>query len=98
MAEFMGVDLTEEEHALVLEKSSFDYMKRIGTKFDPIGLGPPWANSAGAMMRKGKVGNSSEHLTKADRDGIDKHWRMALLSLGSDFAYDEYYALEPEAD
>ena len=46
IAEFMGVELTPDEHAAVVEKSSFHYMKQNGHKFDPIGLGfPGSANS-----------------------------------------------------
>lgn len=98
MAEFMGVELTDEQQSRIVEKSSFEFMRGIGHKFDPVGIALPWAKAAGSMMRKGKSGDSSEYLSKPDRDEIDKHWRLKLEALGCDFPYDERYAAEPIAD
>jgi hypothetical protein len=91
IAEFMGVDLTDEEVALVAEKSSFTYMKSVSEKFDPVGMGPPWADAVGSMLRKGVSGSSREYLTREQRRQIDHHWKKELIRLGCDFPYEAYY-------
>ncbi len=98
IADLMGVELSAEQRAAVIEKSSFEYMQSIGEKFDPVGIAAPWANAAGSMIRRGKSNTSSEYLSKPERDAIDKHWSRRLESLGSDFPYDRYYAAEPVAE
>jgi len=96
LADFMGVELSPAEHARVLERSSFEYMKEISHKFDPIGVGLPWARASGSMMRRGAAGQSAEYLSKPDRDEIDKHYRLTLEALGSRFPYDETYSADPK--
>ncbi len=92
LAEFMGVTLTPEEVEAVIEKSSFAYMRSINHKFFPNRLSP-WSNPQGTMMRKGKVGNSSELLTPAQQQRIDAYCSADLIKLGSDFPYDSLFAL-----
>jgi hypothetical protein len=91
IAKLMGVALTPEEHATVVEKSRFEYMKQEGHKFDPIGLGFPGGKARGAMVRRGERGKSDELLTVADRNRIDDFWRSALVRIGSDFPYDDSF-------
>lgn len=91
MATLLGVDLTEQELAAVIERSSFDYMKSIGHKFDTMGISPPWVRPHGAMVRRGTRGSASELLGPAEQARIDAYWRNALTELGSDFPYDELY-------
>jgi len=93
IAKFMGVELTPDEHAAVVERSSFNYMKQIGHKFDPIGIGPPWARPKGAMVRRGQHGKSDELLSAADRRRIDDFWRDELRRLESDFPYDQAFGV-----
>lgn len=92
LAEFMGVNLTPEETNLVIDQSSFSYMRTINDKFFPSRF-TPWSNPNGKMMRQGKVGNSSELLTLAQQERIDTHCRAELAKLGSDFPYDTLFAL-----
>ncbi len=92
LAAFMGVELTEEETALVIEQSSFSHMRAINYKFFPNRL-TPWSNPNGKMMRKGEAGNSSELLTLAQQQKIDDHCRAELAKLGSDFPYDALFGL-----
>lgn len=91
VADFMGVELSQTEFALVCEKSSFAYMKSIDHKFYP-GRIMPWSSPNGKMMRQGKTGTSSELLTPEQQQGIEDHFRAKLEQMGSDFPYDEWLA------
>jgi hypothetical protein len=91
LADFMGVDLTPEELASVVRQSSFAHMKKIGHKFDMIGLSPPWGKPGGAMVRRGERGSATELLSEADQRRIDDYWRAELGRLGSDFPYDSAF-------
>jgi hypothetical protein len=95
IATFMGVTLSADERAAVIERSTFDYMKKIGEKFDPPGS--PWATARGAMMRRGQRGTSGELLSAADQRRIDDYWRAELKRLSCDFPYDEAFGLSPPA-
>jgi hypothetical protein len=90
IANLMGVDLTADERAAVIEQCTFEHMKKIGANFDPAG--PPWASSQGAMIRRGERGKSGELLSSADQTRIDDYWRAQLAKLGSDFPYAEAFA------
>jgi len=89
IAALMGVALTAEQRAAVIEQSTFAHMKTIGHKFEPQGA--PWASSAGSMMRRGERGASGELISAADQRRIDDYWRAELGRLGSDFPYDEAF-------
>jgi hypothetical protein len=89
IAAFMGVTLTAGERAAVIERSSFDYMKRIEHAFEAPGA--PWANAKGAMMRRGESGSSGELITPEQQRRIDDHWRAELRRLGCDFPYDDVF-------
>lgn len=91
IARLMGIELKPEERRAVLERSSFSYMKAHTEKFDPVGIGPPWADSRGSMVRRGAAGGSSEMLTVAQRRRIDDFWGAELSRIGSDFPYDDLY-------
>lgn len=86
MAAFMRVQLTPEERAAVVERSSFAYMKKIERKFEAPGA--PWANSTGSMMRRGESGASGELITRDQQRRIDDYWRAELERIGCDFPYD----------
>ena len=92
IAKLMGVALTADERAAVIERSSFESMKKITHKFDSEGA--PWASASarGAMIRRGERGKSDELLSAADQARIDDYWRAELRRLGSDFPYDEAFA------
>jgi len=89
IAAIMGVALTLDERAAVVEQSTFAHMKKIGHKFDSPGS--PWGSSAGSMMRRGERGKSGELIGPADQRRIDDYWRAELARLGSDFPYDEAF-------
>ena len=86
IAAFLEVQLTPEERAAVVERSSFAYMKRIEHKFEAPGA--PWANSTGSMMRRGESGASGELITRDQQRRIDDYWRSELERIGCDFPYD----------
>ncbi len=85
IAALMGVALTADERAAVIERSSFKYMKGVEKKFDPQGA--PWANPSGAMLRRGERGASGELLTAEQQRRIDVYWQAELERLGCDFPY-----------
>jgi hypothetical protein len=95
IAAFMGVALTPDERAAVIERSTFDYMKRTGHKFDAPGS--PWGSSRGAMMRRGERGSSGELLSAADQRRIDDYWRAELARIGCDFPYDTEFTVAAPA-
>jgi hypothetical protein len=86
IAAFLGVQLTPEERAAVVERSSFAYMKKIEHKFEAPGA--PWANAKGSMMRRGESGASGELITREQQRRIDDYCRAELTRLGCDFPYD----------
>lgn len=90
VAAFMGVALSAEEHKAVVEQCSFAHMKKIEHKFDPVGMGPPWATPEGAMMRKGESKSGAE-LLPGSHARISDWCRQRLLQLHSDFPFDEHY-------
>ena len=86
IAAFLEVQLTPEERAAVMERSSFAYMKRIERKFEAPGA--PWSKSTGSMMRRGESGASGELITRDQQLRIDDYWRAELERIGCDFPYD----------
>ena len=86
IAAFMGVELTPDERAAVIERSSFAYMKKIEHKFEAPGA--PWANAKGSMMRRGESGASGELIDAEQQRRIDDYWRAELERIGCDFPYD----------
>lgn len=90
VANFLDVKLTEDELAMVLEKSSFPYMKAIDAKFAPK-MKPPWLSQSGTLIRSGKSGASSELLSPKQQEMIDNHMQAELQRLGSDFPYAEMF-------
>jgi hypothetical protein len=89
IASSMGVALTPDERAAVVEQSTFAYMKTIEHKF--AGPSTPWTSSKGSMLRRGERGASGELISAADQRRIDEYWRAELERLGSDFPYDEAF-------
>lgn len=88
VAEFLQVELTEEQFNKVLEKSSFSYMKANDEKFAP----PAWDAGHVPMVRSGKSGNSKELFSEEAQAQIDAFCVRELEKLSSDFPYRERYA------
>ena len=93
IAEVMGVELSADEFAAVVERSTFGYMKQIAHKFDPLGAGPPWVDARGVLLRRGERGAAAELLSPAQRRRVDDYWRAELERLGCDFPYDVAFSV-----
>jgi hypothetical protein len=93
IAEFMGVELTPDELAAVVEQSTFASMRAAGDKFEPVRI-VPWGKER-VMMRRGASGGSSELLTPEQQRRIDDHCRAELARLGCDFPYDAAFGVRP---
>ncbi len=90
VADFLQVELTEDQFNNVLEKSSFSYMKANDDKFAP----PAWDAGHVPMVRSGKSGNSKELLSKEAQVQIDEYCMQELEKIGSTFPYHDLYALK----
>jgi hypothetical protein len=93
IAALMGVTLTPAEKLAVVERSTFDYMKKNSHKFDSPTS--PLGSAKGAMVRRGQHGKSGELISAADQRRIDDYWRAELRRLGCDFPYDAAFAESP---
>jgi hypothetical protein len=92
IAEFMGVELTDEEFTQVVEKSQFQYMKRMDEKFTPQRPFPFNKHVEGfAVMRKGARGGSSELLSTEQQAAIDRRMKEELQRYGCDFPYAQMF-------
>jgi hypothetical protein len=88
VAAFLNIQVSDDVIRAVCEKSSFEYMKRIDHKFG-VGKTVPW-REPGAMMRKGRQGDSGELLTPERQREMDAHCMAELKRLGSDLPYEEF--------
>lgn len=91
IAEFLGVQLTPEEQAEVVRKSSVTWMKKNQHRFD-TGMVVPWSKPEGRIIRRGEAGGSGELLTPEQQKRIDDYWRGELERLGCDFPYDKAFS------
>jgi len=89
VAEFLDVELTPNQLDKVLEKSSFSYMKANDDMFAP----PAWDAGRVPMVRSGKAGNAKELLSRTAQTQIDEFCIRELNKLGSDFPFQDLYAL-----
>jgi len=88
VAEFLDVRASDEVIERVVEKSSFEYMRRMDHQFANWNM-VPWRHT-GTMVRRGAHGGSSELLTAAQQRRIDDYCMAELRRLGSDFPYEEF--------
>ena len=88
VARFLDIQVSDDVIDEVCRRSSFEYMKRIDRKFR-IGKLIAWS-PAGAMIRKGAQGGSSELLSSAQQREADAYFVSELSRLGSDFPYEEF--------
>ncbi|GAB4204439.1 MAG: hypothetical protein OHK0022_29600 [Roseiflexaceae bacterium] len=87
VADLMRVRLTEQERAAVVERCSFEYMRRLDHKFMPPLPAALNRRRGPTMMRRGAAGGSGELLTAAQQVLIDRHMRAELLRRGCDAPY-----------
>jgi hypothetical protein len=88
VAEVLDVRVPDAVIARVVERSTFEAMKRIDEKFS-IGRLIPWKRG-GAMLRRGAQGGSSELLTLERQREIDATFQADLRKAGSDLPYERF--------
>ena len=86
IADLMNVNLTSTQLDLVVEKSSFQYMKGIDYKFIPHFLSVGRSQRP-VMVRSGKSGVSGTLLNPQQQTQLDAFCQAELKRLGSDFPY-----------
>lgn len=91
IAACMHVDLTADQRAQVIERSSLRYMKANASKFDPPNVPLEKATQRAEMVRRGETGKSDELINEEERALIDAFCREQLVRIGSDFPYDELF-------
>ena len=91
ITELMGVELSAEQFAAVVHKSSYAYMKANNHKFSPPT--PPDYPEQGqiVMVREGKSGGAAKTLSAEQRHAIDQFCLGQLAELDSTFPYHECY-------
>jgi hypothetical protein len=95
----MGVKLSQEELAQVVERASFTWMKEHESQFDPPSS--PFATSGakkGSMIRSGRTGGSDELLSLAQQAAIDRRCQVELAQLDSSFPYAEVFDTVSDPD
>ena len=75
IAEFIGVEPTDDQWPAILEYTSFPWMKRHEDKFEASTAGKVPILKLGAMIRQGEAG-------KAESDGMTKEISLHLRELG----------------
>jgi hypothetical protein len=91
ISDFMNVQLTPKQLDIIVEKSSFSWMKEHESRFQPFTLPLRGNKKRPLMLRKGKSGQSAELLSTAQQAAIDQLFRDKLKQLSSDFSYDELF-------
>ena len=87
----MKVELTKAQLDKVQERCSHGHMKTHEDKFGPPVSSLVPKKKRAAMIREGKIGNSGELLSPAQKDFIDQFVLDGLDRLGSDFPYRETF-------
>lgn len=87
VADFMGVELSQEEFQNVVALSSFSAMKSMDEKFAPRKPYPFNHLLSSAMMRQGETGSSKELLSPEEEGQIDDYMQAELARWNSDFPY-----------
>ncbi len=82
IAAFLGIDVDEAAWPAILERCSFDYMKRHAERAAPLG-GMLWEGGAGTFIHKGTNGRWRDVLTDSDNR---RYLEMAERELGAECA------------
>jgi hypothetical protein len=88
VAEFLGVDASDEVLENVHRQSTFEYMRAHDDLFHVWNV-IPWHGPM-RMVRKGAQGGSAELLSREQQRRIDAYFQSELKRLGSDFPYEEF--------
>ncbi len=93
VAGVMGVTLSPEQLASVVERSSFSYMQAHEAQFAPPLTPFNKGHDLPKMVRRGKSDGSDEALSSKQQIQIDELCQANLESLGSTFPYSEAFKL-----
>jgi len=80
IADFCGFEVSPEKMAVVLERSSFAYMKKYEIKFDPA-VEVIWqlhGTKVGSFLRRGGTGYAKEYLTSEQEARFEQEFRKWL--------------------
>lgn len=92
IAKFIGVQLSSAEFDMVVEKSSFAWMKANDSRFRALMMPQIMKNRKRPLMiRSGSSGKSGELLTSEQQVAVDQLFIGRLQQLGSDFPYAEIF-------
>ncbi len=89
VAELMGVTLTDAQHASVVDRSTFAFMKTWEDKFRPPRF--RFIAEPGTMIRNGKTGGSGELLSREQQAQIDRYCMDRLREMGSALPYEDLF-------
>eukprot|EP00211_Chloroparvula_japonica_P017142 CAMPEP_0119148226 /NCGR_PEP_ID=MMETSP1310-20130426/41517_1 /TAXON_ID=464262 /ORGANISM="Genus nov. species nov., Strain RCC2339" /LENGTH=303 /DNA_ID=CAMNT_0007140251 /DNA_START=119 /DNA_END=1030 /DNA_ORIENTATION=- len=88
VADFMGVELDDEETKRVLEYTSFPYMKTHASKYDAAGSFTMPPLEPGSLVRKGKTGATKEDgITDEMKAEIEQIFKEALEPAVADWFF-----------
>ncbi|MFT5444405.1 MAG: hypothetical protein ACI8W3_003460, partial [Myxococcota bacterium] len=87
VAATMGVALSADELAQVVERASFQYMQARESQFAPPPMPFSKSDQPVLMVRRGATGDSGELLSPQQQASVDRLCMDALNKLGSDFPY-----------
>ncbi|MEZ4454649.1 MAG: sulfotransferase domain-containing protein [Nannocystaceae bacterium] len=94
VAAFLGVTLSDEVRARVIERCGFSWMKAHEAAFRPPFVPLP-GRAPAVMVRSGRSGDGARLLPEEALARLDAHTRRELQRLGSDFPYARLLAGEP---
>lgn len=90
VAKFLGLKLTEEVRAKVIDATTFKNMKAINDRFYPVRQSL-WSDPNGKIIRNGQVGDGRALFSASALDRFDSAMAQGLESLSSDFSYHDIY-------
>ncbi len=93
VSDFMGVELTPEELAAVIERSGFSYMKDREKAFTPTAIRV--RDYRATMIRNGRSGGAGELIDAEQQATIDRFCQDELREMESDFPYTEIFDTAP---
>ncbi|MCB1395177.1 MAG: sulfotransferase domain-containing protein [Rhodobacter sp.] len=90
IAGFLGIALTEDERARVLQRTGFAAMKAMNARFYPVPQ-TLWSEANGQIIRSGRTGDGQGLFSEAARARFDAAQRKGLSAMHSSFDYDGVY-------
>ena len=86
IARFLGISLTKDERALVLERTGFAAMKAMNARFYPVPQSI-WTAADGQIIRSGRIGDGAQMFSTVARARFDAAMQRGLAAWPSEFDY-----------